>query len=73
MVYLFYFLTVLAFLAGVGILAGAKSAIHDIEAFVLFLIATVFLSGAGMLGAMTRLREDLTALVSLRQRLSAGD
>lgn len=41
---LLFLLAVLTFLAGAGILAAAKSAIHEIEAFILFLISAVFIS-----------------------------
>ena len=41
-----FILCFLSFLVGLMILAGAQSAIHEIEAFLLFLIAAVFLVGA---------------------------
>ena len=57
--FLLFVLAVLAFLAGGGILAGARSAIHEIEAFVLFLIGAVFISGAGIVDAINALRKDM--------------
>ena len=55
-----FVLTIMAFIAGGSILATAKSAIHEIEAFVLFLIAAVFLSGAAIVESVNRLHEELT-------------
>ncbi len=52
-------LFVLSFFAGAGIFASAKSAIHEIEAFVLFLIAAVFLVGASAVDAITSLRKSI--------------
>jgi hypothetical protein len=42
----------LSFLAGVMIFVNAQSATHEIEAFLLFLIAAVFLVGAAIVGAI---------------------
>jgi hypothetical protein len=56
---LLFLLAILAFLAGAGILAGAKSAIHEIEAFILFLISAVFISGAGVVEAVNLLRKEV--------------
>lgn len=50
-------LAALAFLAGAGILAGAQSAIHEIEGFMLFLICAVLISGAATVGAINRWAE----------------
>jgi hypothetical protein len=47
-----FILCVLSFIAGLMILAGAKSAIHEIEAFLLFLIGAVFLVGAAIVEAI---------------------
>ena len=52
-----FILCVLSFLAGVMILAGAKSAIHEIEGFLLFLIGAVFLIGAAIVEAINRQRK----------------
>ena len=57
---LLFLLAILAFLAGAGIFASAKSAIHEIEAFILFLITAVFISGAGIVEAVNQLRKDLS-------------
>ena len=43
-----FILCFLSFLVGLMILAGAQSAIHEIEAFLLFLIAAVFLVRAAI-------------------------
>ena len=56
-VVLFVF-SVLAFLAGAAILSAAKSAIHEIEAFILFLVSAVFLSGACIVDAILLLRNE---------------
>ena len=50
-------LAILAFLFGGSILADAKSAIHEIEGFSMFLISAVCLSGAGIIEAVHRLRK----------------
>ena len=47
-----FILCILSFLAGVMIFAAAKSAIHEIEAFLLFLIGAVFLVGAAIVKAI---------------------
>ena len=46
------------FLGGLGILFGAKSAIHEIEAFLLFIISIISISGAGIVDAVHTLRSD---------------
>lgn len=61
---LLFLFAVLAFLAGVGILMAAKSAIHEIEAFILFLNGAVFLSGAALVEAVHLLRRDVAKLKS---------
>ena len=47
-----FILCILSFLAGVMIFPVAKSAIHEIEAFLLFLIGAVFLVGAAIVEAI---------------------
>lgn len=59
---LLFLLAVLAFLAGAGVLTAAKSAIHEIEAFILFLIGAVFISGAGVVEAVNVLRKEVATL-----------
>lgn len=56
---LLFLLAILTFLAGCGILAGAKSAIHEIEGFILFLMSAVFISGAGIVEAINLLRKEM--------------
>ena len=52
-------LAIVSFLAGAGVLAGARSAIHEIEAFILFLICAVFLSGAGIVESIHLVKKRL--------------
>lgn len=56
--FLLFILASLAFLAGACVLVFAKSAIHEIEALILFLIAAVFCSGAGIVDAVVHLRKE---------------
>lgn len=53
------FLAVFAFLSGFGILGFAKSAIHEIEAFVLYIVSAVLFSGSAIVGAINSLTEKL--------------
>lgn len=45
-------LAILAFLAGFVILANAKGAVHEIEAFVLFATAAILFGSAGIIEAI---------------------
>lgn len=56
-----FVLSVLAFLAGFGILQGSNSAIHEIEAFVLYIVSAVLFSGAAIVGAINRVAERVDA------------
>ncbi len=56
MKYVFGVLGALAILAGVLILFGAKSAVHEIEGFMLFLIAAVLIVGAEIVAAIEQLK-----------------
>ena len=56
---LLFVLCVLSFLAGAIIFASAKSSIHEIEGFVLFLIGAVFLVGASTVEAINLLRKSV--------------
>ena len=56
---LLFLLSILAFCAGGAILAGASSAIQEIEAFILFLIASVLFSSAGVIEAVNLLRKEI--------------
>ena len=58
---LLFLLSALAFLGGAAILANAASAIHEIEAFILFLIFAVFLSGAGIIEAISKFKSKSAA------------
>lgn len=62
---LLFLLCVFAFLAGAGILASAKSAIHEIEAFMLFLISAVLLTGASVVEAINVARKKIETLVQI--------
>jgi len=53
-------LAVLAFLCGFLVFLAATSAIHEIEAFILFVCASVLLSGACIVEAVTRFSERST-------------
>lgn len=55
----FFLLCILAFLAGAGVQAVAQSAIHEIEAFILYLISAVFFVGAGIVEAVNNARKRL--------------
>lgn len=52
-------LSILAFLCGLVILVYSKSAIHEIEAFVLYLISAVLLSGSAIIRAINRLSSNI--------------
>ena len=56
-----FVLSVLSFFAGFTILQGSKSAIHEIEAFVLYIVSAVLFSGAAIVGAINRLAEKVDA------------
>jgi len=49
MKYLLYTVAVIALLLGAQVLVSAKSAIHEIEAFLLFIMATIALSGGAII------------------------
>ncbi len=59
-------------MAGTGILLAAKSAIHEIEAFVLFLIAAVLLIGAAIVEAINAARAKLEAMMVAVQRVRSA-
>jgi len=46
--FVLFILAVLALLAGIAILVGSKSSIHEIEGFIVLLISAVLLSGAAI-------------------------
>lgn len=56
---LLFLAAVLAFLLAFLLLFAAKSPINEIQAFILFLISAVCLSGAGIVEAVNSLREEL--------------
>jgi 4-hydroxybenzoate polyprenyltransferase len=59
---LLFILATLAFLVGASIFTAAESAVHEIEAFILFLISAVFISGAGVVEAVNLLRKEMASL-----------
>ena len=64
-----FILSIVAFLAGVGILAAAQSAIHEIEGFVLFLISAVFIDGAAIVEAVSSMSKKLEEAAAIHTRL----
>ncbi len=52
-------ITVISILAGLAIFSSAKSAIHEIEAFLLFLISAVFLSGLTIVSTIEKTANKL--------------
>lgn len=52
-------LAILSFLAGFGIFSSANSAIHEIEAFVLFIVSAVLFSGSAIVSAINNVGEKL--------------
>ena len=65
---LLFILAIVAFLVGVGILSSAKSAIHEIEAFILFLIGAVLISGVAIVEAVNGMKNRLDELLEKPQR-----
>jgi len=64
----------IAILFGMALLGAARSAIHEIEAFVLFLIAAVLLSGAAIIEAVNLTGKKLLAAIDAAgETLSARD
>lgn len=63
---LLFVLSGMAFVAGFGILGLAKSAIHETEAFLLFLISAVLLSGAAIVEAVVVAQKKFESI--LRER-----
>ena len=57
-----FLLSSLSFLAGFGTFATSKSAIHEIEALLLFLISTVFFVGAAVIEAIVRARNTVETI-----------
>jgi hypothetical protein len=59
---LLFLLAIISFLAGAFILVVAQSAIQEIEAFILFLICAVFISGSGIVEAVNLLQKEMASL-----------
>lgn len=55
-----FILAAIAFAVGAAVLSNAENAIHEMEAFILFVIAAVFVSGAAIVEAINLLRKELT-------------
>ena len=54
--FILFLLAVLSLLAGIAIFSQAKSAIHEIEGFVVLLISAVLLSGAAIVDSIVHQR-----------------
>lgn len=61
MAYLLFLLSVLAFLAGFAIMVSAKSALHEIEAFVLFIVCAVFLIGSAIVDVLKGIEKKIVS------------
>jgi hypothetical protein len=72
MKYAFVIVGVVALLLGLAMAAMAKSAIHEIEAGIAFLIFAVMIGSAGVMGALDRLREEQTPLLRIIEGGSSG-
>lgn len=59
MKFLLFSLSLLAVLAGLLHFVAAKTAIHEVSGYVLFLIAAVLMSGAGIIEAVHKLRDTV--------------
>jgi len=64
-------LTALSFASGFLTMVSAKSAIHEIGASVLFLIAAVFLSSSFIVGAITQLQNKLVSMAKKEEETQA--
>lgn len=56
---LLFVLSAISFFAGVGIFSISKSAIHEIEGFILLLIAAIFLTGSSIVESINSLKKSL--------------
>lgn len=52
-------LSILVFVMGFGILSDAKSAVHEIEAFVLFAVSAILFSGYAIVSAIDLLSSKI--------------
>jgi uncharacterized membrane protein HdeD (DUF308 family) len=59
MKFVLFLLSVVSFLLGLAIFFDAKNAVHEIEAYILFLLFAVCLSGAGIIEAIHLLRKEI--------------
>jgi hydrogenase/urease accessory protein HupE len=66
--YLLAVVGVLALLVGLVMAAAAKSAIHEIEAGIGFLIFATTIGAVGIMGSIDRLREEQTPLLRILGR-----
>ena len=48
----------IAIIAGIAIFVNAKSAVHEIEGLLFFLIASVLISSSFIIGAISKSREE---------------
>ncbi len=56
-----FVLAIFAFIGGAAILATAKSAAHEIEGLILFVIFAIFLTGAGIVEAINIVKKKITS------------
>lgn len=61
---LLFIVAIVSFSDGPRVMAVAQSAVHEIEAFILFLIGAVFISGAAVVEAVNTVRKKLDALIN---------
>lgn len=52
-------LSILAFIMGFGIFSQAQSAVHEIEAFVLFAVSAILFSGYAIVSAISLLSNKI--------------
>lgn len=70
---LLFVLAVLAFLAGVLVLMAAESAIHEVEAFVLFVCSSVLLAGSCIVEAVNQVGDRLASSPVASNRRDAAE
>lgn len=70
--YLLFALTIIALLAAIFILSAAENALHEIEAFILFLLSAVLLAGAAIVQAIEKLPEQGRSTEGSPEELTGG-
>ncbi len=64
MIYILFFVAILSFLGGVFVLVVSQSALQEIEAFILFLISAVLLSGASIIEAIINIGQEIITKIT---------